>query len=177
MSICIKLIYKLNLTDLTEGLGLANWGTKGRIIRMFLLFVIAPVTIGYLFTKSEVTAFVYGPIFGISFFVILQVVMLLALFRIQHTQASVRDIVLTDEGYESKAGEKILYYPWDEITQVLELPRAYYLIRGEVPVATVEKSSLEDSATAEQVHSLLQRSKPITTFSSTFLAFDRCMKG
>ena len=173
MATRLTLTWHPNLADARLGFALASWGTRGRLARTILvLFAFPGLALGVL-SGSAATGMAFGLLFGLLFLLAFPALFGRQLVRRQLDQASVHEIVLTDEGMERTLPGTVICHPWSAITRVLELPSAFLLFRGAVPIASIEKSAAPDAASVHAVRALIASATSIYTRTGTLLAFER----
>jgi hypothetical protein len=180
MPTLFELQWQPNIADSKAGMALGSWGSAGRLARTaLLLFVLPSVWCAWLVhraapaistTAAVALGIVAGILFGALFLALFGALFARQLVRTERARGETQVISISEEGVERRSLATTVRHPWSAITRVDELPQAFLLISGTVPIGSIEKSGIASEAELQQLRSFICSKKPVRRLRSTFLA-------
>jgi hypothetical protein len=167
----LTLTWRPNVADVKVGLALGSWGTRRRLLRTLIILFVMPAVLFGVSMGSPGQGIAFGLLFGALFPVTFSALARKLVSR-QLARAESHEIIISSEAVERHVAGTVVRHPWSAVTQVLELPSAFILLRGATAIGSIEKSAIPDQAVLQAVRTLVSSARTVHVRPSAFLALE-----
>jgi len=168
----LTLTWHPNVADMKVGLALGSWGTRGRLLRTLLILFVMPAVLFGVLMGSPGQGIAFGLLFGALSPFAFSAVFARKLVSRQLARAESHEIIISSEAVERHLAGTVVRHPWSAVTQILELPSAFILLRGATAIGSIEKSAIPDQAVLQAVRTLVSSARTVHVRPSAFLALE-----